>query len=547
MFKNFWASFKPQDLSDREAQTSFRILQAVVLISLLGALGTLAAVFTFAATPHAQAIVIFMNVLLLANFILLRQRILLPARVMAPLALFTTVVFLMMTGSGVHDISIVAFGGIVILASLTLGRRAAFVFAGLTIVAVFGVAFAEMNGLLNTDASYLTTPDDPVLITIVILAIAFTQNVMIGRLNLSIQEARENEKAQAEANRELTELKNALEKRVEERTAELARRASQLETVSTVARSITSVQDLDRLLPSIAAVVSQQFGFYHTGIFLLDDQAEYAVLQASNSPGGQRMLRRGHRLRVGATGIVGFVAAHGEPRIALDVGADAVFFNNPDLPATRSEAALPLKIGGQTIGVLDAQSEEVDAFQPEDINILSILANQITVAIENARLFSQTRQALEESKAVYEQYVKQDWARFSRQTRSMGYTYDGIRIAPVDSPPGEPDAQTLRVPVKIRGLVVGFVNVRANDPLRQWTDDELRLVQSAAERAGLAIENVRLLNEAQRRASKERTIGEISSKIGASIKMESIMQTAVEELGRALPGSEVILQFREEG
>jgi hypothetical protein len=258
------------------------------------------------------------------------------------------------------------------------------------------------------------------------------------------------------------------------------------------------------------------------------------------------MLKRGHRLRVGTTGIVGAAAGYGKARIALDVGADAVYFNNPDLPETRSEMAVPLKIGSQTVGILDVQSKETGAFKDEDIAVLDILANQISIAIENARLFSQTRQALAESQAIYEQYVKQDWARFARAVKHSGYAYDGIKSTPLDNEPPAPPSRALTVPIRIRGLIIGNVSVQSNDPLRAWSQDEVNLAQAAAERAGLAIENVRLLTEAQRRAAKERIVGEITSRVSASVDVREIMQTAVEELGRAMAGSEVILQFREQ-
>ncbi len=345
-------------------------------------------------------------------------------------------------------------------------------------------------------------------------------------------------------NLELESNQKSLEQRIVDRTADLEQRAAQMETVSSVARSITAVQDLEQLLPSICQAVSEQFGFYHTGIFLLDERGEFAVLQAANSEGGQYMLKRGHRLRVGATGIVGTVAGHGKARIALNVGADAAYFNNPDLPDTRSEMALPLMIGSQTVGVLDVQSREVGAFKDEDIAVLGILANQISIAIENARLFSQTRQALAESQTTYDQYVKQDWARFARSVKHKGYSYDGIKTVPLENASPLPPVHALTVPIKIRGLIVGNVTVQSNDPLRAWSQDEMNLAQAAAERAGLAIENFRLLTEAQRRAAKERTVGEITARISASVDVRAIMQTAVEELGRTLPGAEVILQFQ---
>ncbi|RJP47914.1 MAG: HAMP domain-containing protein, partial [Anaerolineaceae bacterium] len=140
----------------------------------------------------------------------------------------------------------------------------------------------------------------------------------------------------------LSGLVSGLERMVEERTLALTRRTSQLQAAALVARQAAAIKDTAVLLTDIVRLISDQFGYYHAGIFLLDENHEYAILQAASSDGGGRMLARGHRLQVGKQGIVGFVAAQKQPRIALDTGVDAVYFDNPDLPTTRSEAALPL-------------------------------------------------------------------------------------------------------------------------------------------------------------------------------------------------------------
>lgn len=462
---------------------------------------------------------------------------------MAPASLFVGITFIIAFGSGLHDIAMSAYCGVLIVASLTLGRRGMYIFTALIVLVFFGFWWVESTGLLTTDASSLTTPDDPFLVSIIILATALIMSVLQNRHTASLRLARESEQAQIKANSELTQLKKSLEERVETRTGELARRAAQLDAIARISRAISSVQELEVLLPSITRVISEQFGFYHTGIFLLDERSEYAALVAANSEGGQRMLQRGHRLQVGATSLVGHATAYGESRIALDVGADAVYFNNPDLPGTRSEIALPLMIGADVIGALDVQSTETNAFQTEDISVLSTLANQVAIAINNSRLFSQTRKALAESREVYDQYIKSEWSRFHRSSGALGFTYDGIRTYAAP-PAAEKGAGGERIPIKIRGAVIGEVSIRANDPLRRWTPDELGMAQAAAERAGLAIENARLLTEAQRRAAKERAIGDISSRLSASIDMNDIMRAAVEELGRSLSGAEVVLQLR---
>lgn len=343
----------------------------------------------------------------------------------------------------------------------------------------------------------------------------------------------------------LKTLINTLETQVVDRTEKLGKRASQLQTVASVARRIATVQDLDTLLPGITKLVSEQFGFYHAGIFLVDERGEYAILRAANSEGGQRMLNRNHQLKLDSNSIVGYVTSRGESRIALDIGTDAVFFNNPDLPETRSEMALPLLAGKRVIGTLDVQSTQPHAFTPEDISILTTLADQIAIAIENARLFSETRQALSNSESTFALYVKQEWARFTNQMRNSAYTFDGKRTVPLKgTEKREKSSAEITVPIKFRGQILGTLDVTSQTGKRQWTRDDITLLEAAADRVALALENARLLENAQRRASREHVIGEISSKIGAATDMDSILQTAVEELGRRIGGAaEVTLEL----
>ena len=174
-------------------------------------------------------------------------------------------------------------------------------------------------------------------------------------------------------------------------------------------------------------MINREFGFYHVGIFLLDTAREYAVLSAANSDGGQKMLERSHRLKVGETGMVGYVTSTGKPRVALDTGADAVFFNNPDLPETRSEIALPLRVGDEIIGALDVQSTEPNAFSQEDINVASILADQVSIAIQNARQFEETRRALAESNSLSKQFIQTSWSQFTRTNKLEGIRHTGAK------------------------------------------------------------------------------------------------------------------------
>ncbi len=363
---------------------------------------------------------------------------------------------------------------------------------------------------------------------------------------------------------QLRETLAGLERMVEERTSELLsanekneRRAQRFESIAHVARTISSTRDLDELLSQITAAIYREFGFYHIGIFLLDAAKEYAVLSAANSEGGKVMLERSHRLKVGETGLVGFVTGSGRARVALDTGADAVYFDNPYLPDTRSELTLPLRVGEEIIGALDVQSMEPNAFTPEDINILSTLADQVSIAIQNAQQFEQTRKALNESEVLSRQFIQTGWQQFAKNRNLLGIRHTGARasilyrrngnskegdLSERDQPKTSLRGPSLSLPIKLHGEVIGSVDVRTSDN-RPWDQDELDIVTAIIERAAIAMENARLLAESQKRAAKERTIGEISSKISMQSEIHELLKTAALELGRTLPGAEIAIQL----
>jgi GAF domain-containing protein len=337
---------------------------------------------------------------------------------------------------------------------------------------------------------------------------------------------------------------DSLEQRVDERTRDLERRTSQLEAIADVARSVASIQEMDLLLPAITRLVSERFGFYHVGIFLLDDDHEFALLQASNSEGGAKMLARGHRLQVGQQGIVGYVALHGTARVALDVGEEAVFFNNPDLPETHSEVALPLKFGREIIGALDIQSTEVNAFSQEDVELFSILADQVSVAIQNARSLEQAQRALQEAEIASSQLTGQAWRGYAEGIRTKGYRYDGIKPEPLRRDSKSVDEkEAFIVPVQLRGQIIGRLKIKPSDASRQWTEDERAIIESTAERTAIAMDSARLLDDAQKRAARETFLSELASKLGTSFQLDSVLRDTVEELGQTLKGSTVTFQL----
>ena len=506
---------------------------------------------------EVNTVLIAVSIAIVVMLFLSRKGYVQAASSLLVVTLWSGLSYISWVADGIRDVAFFAYSVPILLAGLLLGWRGALGIIFVSMLSGWALAYAETAQL------FVPTLDEPINfardMTGVFVLMAGLIYLMITSLQNTLTKSRSVAQELSFSNRELTELQANLEQQVEERTSELKRRATQLEAVSSVARTIASVQDIDTLLPAITKLVSQQFDFYHVGIFLLDSQRKNAVLRAANSQGGLRMLGRQHSLPLDSHSIVGYSTLRGEPRIALDVGADFVYFDNPDLPGTRSEMAIPLRVAGEVIGSLDVQSTETNAFSQEDIGVLTTLADQIAIAIENARLFGATKKALNESKVMFEQYTQQEWSSFARQAKTRGFLFDGKHIVALDnnsrrdpikaviqtgSLSQEKASSTLAIPIKLRGQTVGVLDVRAKNGQRPWKADEIAMLEAAAERAALALENARLIESAQRRAARERAIGDISTRIGAVSNLESILQTAVEELGRKIGGAaEVTLEI----
>lgn len=453
-----------------------------------------------------------------------------------------------------------------VMGGVLLGGRGGFVMAGIN--SIIGLAI-----LLTQDSLPPTLiPQNPITFFSSLLVYLFFIASLLGAsangFDQLLINLRKTQHELTSKNQEMQQFAQGLETTIAERTAELdsankrnERRAKQFEAIAKISRVISQAQNLNTLMPQITELISEQFDYYHTGIFLLDPKKEFAVLFAANSLGGRKMLARNHKLKIGQIGIVGYVAGSGLPRIALDTGADAIYFNNPDLPDTRSELALPLfRKGEEVIGVLDVQSTEQNAFSQEDVRTLSTLADQVSIAIENSRLFEDQERLLLETRAISDRDLREGWGRFTRLQNIAGIQRRSLKNNILPEPlelPGAIEATrsgntykriendgsgTLTIPIKLREQIVGVLNVKS-EINQSWSEDDLDIVSAIVERAALAIENARLLEESRLIAEREHVISEISAKISTSTQIEDILKTAVQELGAHINGTQVSVEI----
>jgi GAF domain-containing protein/CheY-like chemotaxis protein len=198
---------------------------------------------------------------------------------------------------------------------------------------------------------------------------------------------------------------------------EAQRRALELQTAAEIARDTTSTLSLEILLNRIVNLVHERFNLYQVSIFLLDDTNEYAIIQESTGNVGQELKRRNFRLGVGSKSVIGKCTSEGETIVVNDASHSDIFYPNPLLPDTQSELGLPLKISGKVIGVLDLQSKETNAFTEDEIAILQILSDQISVAIDNAKAYAVSQQAVEEMREL-DRVKSQFLANMSHELRT---------------------------------------------------------------------------------------------------------------------------------
>ena len=443
--------------------------------------------------------------------------------------------FLAMVGAnyqlGIGHSILIGYAVITLLASLLHGLTLALVLVLLSAVLHIVIGLAQQAGQLSIEVS----PLDIVVSDGIAIGLGLSIVALLGWLYS--RQMREALRRQQALSTELQANQAGLEQQVAGRTATLEQRSLHLEIAAQVAREAVAIRDVGQLLDATVRLISDRFGFYHAGIFLLDEPEEYAVLRAASSEGGRRMLARGHRLKVGEVGIVGYAAGTGEPRIALDVGADAVFFDNPDLPGTRSEMGLPLKVRERVIGVLDVQSTEEKAFSDEDVAILQTMADQVALAIDNARLLEESQRALRELETLYGQRAREAWqGRAARQPAA--YHYTGVGVEPASATVAahslvpEEDGHQLTAPIRLRGQTLGSIVLQQDPDEETWSAEEIALVEEVSTQIGLALENARLLEETRRRAAREQALSQMTARFTRSLDVDAVLRTAVRELGQ---------------
>jgi GAF domain-containing protein len=337
-------------------------------------------------------------------------------------------------------------------------------------------------------------------------------------------------------NAELISQKNAIQEQMLGQTQTLERRVSQLRTAADITKTISSVIEPQVLIRQVADALKSQFALYYVGVFLVDSLKEFAILQYGTGEAGRRMMANRHRLAVGGYSMIGWTTQTRKARIALDIGNEAVHFDNPFLPETRSELALPIATTSNLYGALTIQSEHAGYFDENDIIVLQSIADSLAIALENNNSFEKTQKALEEIRVLNKAYVQQAWGEAIKTHGNLEANFVNPDMAEAIT-----ENRLVKVPLYLREEMIGEIELEVVGG--ELTDDDQEFLRSISDQTTSALENARLIDETQRAAANEQKLNSLSTQFSRALTIEEILRTAVTEFGKLPSVSEASISI----
>jgi GAF domain-containing protein len=328
--------------------------------------------------------------------------------------------------------------------------------------------------------------------------------------------------------------KTNLKIEVENQKSFLEKRVYQLRTASEITQTTSSIFDQQLLLQKVADLIRDRFELYYVGVFLIDDPKEYAVLRYGTGDAGRRMMAAKHKLAVGGYSMIGWATQTRKSRIALDVGEEAVHFDNPLLPETRSELALPIISGNNVLGAMSVQSKLVSAFDENDVLILQSVADSLAISLENAASFQKNQKALEDIRVLNRAYIKQAWWDPLEVDQNMKIDFENPQaVEPTENP------NNVEIPLVLRDEVIGKINLEVD---RQELPRETKeFLESISTQTTVALENARLIEESHMAALQEQQLNALTAQFSRATSIEEILKTAVIELGKLPSVNEAVI------
>jgi GAF domain-containing protein len=414
------------------------------------------------------------------------------------------------------------------LSSIMLDRRMDVGVLATSIVSVIAAAILQQTGVLQMDARVpIITPAEWLIYIADFSVIGVLLVVAIGQFRDILQKA--GEKMQT-AYRSVEVERAQIEEQMREQTEELVARITQIRTASDTARAITGLQNITELLDTTTRLIAEKFRYYHVSLFILDEEKKFAYLQASSSTAGAQKIGQAFKLMFDKRDLFGLVVEQKRFMVITDLD-QKTFVKDPNFPLTRSRMILPLSIRNEIIGMLDIHSEQPQAFNIQDAEVMQTLADLAAVSFDNVRLIGETQSLINQLEISTAIQTKRTWSKLtSRQKPAYQYTPAGVR--PVFSPDKRVGPNDLFVPLVLNGQKIGAIKLKRRGISTSWSEREQQLVEKIADQVALALENSRLVDEAQKSAMRDQMIANVSTQIRETLDIEAVARTAATELRR---------------
>ncbi len=359
-----------------------------------------------------------------------------------------------------------------------------------------------------------------------------------------------------QATSQLNTINDQFRQAIRDLESTVAQRTRDLEAAREIGLALSPIRDIQLLAERVTTLITERFeNVYYAQLFLLDDSGSSAILQAGTGEQGQRLLARGYRIDADDPGTVGQALRRGTPLLASDVTQEPETDSASTFPDTRARCVLPFRAGSMVLGVLDLHSRLSDAFSEVELRLFQTIADQLSSTIQNVQLFEELQMRVNEFEALNRQTVAKTWRdyalglhtdtsllasnrealsplqRHAIQTGNFAELRDGDRIR-------------FAVPIRLRGQPLGAIEWEV--PRATYNESVRTLAEELTARLALTADNIRLIEQSQRQAQRERLLNEIGGALTQQTDIAQILETAVQQLGQALNVSQTVVQLRKE-
>lgn len=512
-----------------------------ILLSTLG-LTILFLIYSFFFPPFSQVILAAFAIILEIGLLVLTGsgRITLAGNILT-LILWSAVVYELALYGGIRDTGFSAFIPIVLIASLTMGRPAVAGYTAATLLAAILLGYAESIGWLP---AYQQVSLISVFLShsITIVAATLLLNLSIRSLSLVATKALDAERAQKEINTLLDQNRTQV---LEQKTT-LERQNNTLQIVAELSKFSNQYNQETDYLEKCLLVIAERTNLEYVSLFLVSQNEDMAIQILCFGPGGKKIANLNKPLYIVKSDFISAMTALDSYH--YKIGTTSYFIDQPELqPEMTQSISTPLSTGNQLLGLLNIQTIQSDNVKI-NASDLQAISDQLALSVQNIRLVSQLQDRIEEANRQVGLQTEHSWEKYLH-SEALSYKYDRINVVPAGEKLPEnvkadllnkqhsvynldtsPARSRLVVPIVLRDMVIGLLGYDHNDSDHYWLPEEISLVETLASHVSLALENTRLVEEAQTRAERERTIGQLSSKIRSTLDLQTILQTAVREM-----------------